>query len=68
MHHKSPQRRYLVRELRFMRGSRRQIIKRCTYYPQAKRAAARTSLGNRHIIVELGAVQLGAWIDGREIQ
>ena len=66
MKHKLPSsRRYAVREVPWLAGSRRRLIGHCRYYHEATRLAENLSLERRQIIVECGHRQLDVWVNGQ---
>lgn len=60
-------RRYVVRELPWLKGSKRRTVDRFRYFHEACRLAEALSQERRQIIVECGHIQLALWLDGKRI-
>jgi hypothetical protein len=59
--------RYAVRELAWLKGSKTRLVDRCRYFHEACRLAENLSLERRQVAVEQGHVQLGIWLNGQRI-
>ena len=60
-------RRWIVRELPYLHGSRRRIIDRFEYFSDAMSCAQELSREHRQVSVELRGVEIAVWIDGKQV-
>jgi hypothetical protein len=56
---------YVVREVPYMRGSHRRVLDRCTYLHEAMQLAEAVSHEGRCVIVELRGQQMAIWLNGQ---
>jgi hypothetical protein len=59
--------RYTVKEVPWLRGSRRRTVERFRYFYQAQRLAQSLSAESRQVIIECGHRALETWLDGRRV-
>ena len=64
---KTTPKRYTVREIPWLAGSRRRIVDRFQYFYEACRLAETLSLEHRQMVVECKHVQLAVWLDGKRL-
>lgn len=60
-------RRWIVRELPYLHGSRRRITDRFEYFSDAMSCAQELSREHRQVSVELRGQDIAIWLDGREV-
>ena len=63
----SEKRRFIVREIPWLTGSRRRTIDRFRYFHEACRVAEAMSMEGRQMIVECHHVALAAWLNGDRV-
>jgi hypothetical protein len=59
--------RYIVRELPWLKGSRRRTLERLKYFSAACSLAERVSREGRQILVECDHLQLAVWVNGKRL-
>ena len=60
-------RRYIVRELPWLRGSKRRVVERCRYFHEACRVAEALSWESRQVSVELSSRTLALYMNGHKV-
>lgn len=61
---RAPVKRYVVREIPWLAGSKRRVVDRFCYFTKARRLARDLSGENRQVVVECNHLTLETWING----